>query len=556
MLSKILDPLLFAMRVFMPFLAMVILYQGFSSMRNQRRGGHPLIMLWNNITKKAVPVIYWENSIGRGRSSDIVLKNDPTVSRDHAVLFRRAEGWLISDTGSRGGTFLNGEKIEQPETVHVGDVIRIGGTSLTLKKRESVENRKQSWFFNDGKAARTIKPAGLLCLITFFHFLMALGPALRSEKITLDLVLPFIFVTVISWTFLGITKIFINRTTFELESLAIFLSGTGVLIIANDDVRQAYVQIGAMTLGMFVFCLIIWFIEDLNRVSRYRMIIAIASVLLFIVNLAIGKEINGSKNWIIVGPVSIQLSEIIKISFIFVGAATLDHLQTTKNLTGFILFSTLCMGSLFLMRDFGTACIFFVTFLIISFMRSGSIRTLVLACSAAAIGAVMILKFKPYVAERFAVWGHAWEYAQEGGYQQTNVLISAASGGLFGMGVGLGNLKNIFAGTSDLMFGLLVEEMGLASAVIMALFIASFALYARTSSSLSRSTFYSMTACASAGLLVFQSCLNIFGATDILPMTGVTLPFVSLGGSSMVSAWGLLAFIKASDERTYAAKRK
>ena len=62
--------------------------------------------------------------------------------------------------------------------------------------------------------------------------------------------------------------------------------------------------------------------------------------------------------------------------------------------------------------------------------------------------------------------------------------------------------------------------------------------------------------CAAAGLLLFQTCLNVFGATDVLPLTGVTLPFISLGGSSMMAVWGLLAFIKASDERTYAVRRK
>ena len=339
-----------------------------------------------------------------------------------------------------------------------------------------------------------------------------------------------------------------RRKTFELESLAIFLSGIGV-ILAADDIHQVYIQSASMAIGMVLFCFLIRFIKNVDLVSKSRLIIALISVLLFAVNLVFGKEINGAKNWILIGPVSIQLSEIVKVAFILVGSVTLEKLQTTKSLTGFILFSVVCIGALFLMRDFGTACIFFVAFLVVSFMRSGSIRTVILACSAAAIGAFMILKFKPYVADRFHVWGHVWEFATEDGYQQTNVLISSASGGLFGVGVGLGNLKYIFAGTSDLMFGLLTVSL------IVAITIVCLAFYARISSSLSRSTFYSIAACSSAGLLVFQSCLNIFGATDILPMTGVTLPFVSLGGSSMVSVWGLLAFIKASDERTYLSKK-
>ena len=83
-----------------------------------------------------------------------------------------------------------------------------------------------------------------------------------------------------------------------------------------------------------------------------------------------------------------------------------------------------------------------------------------------------------------------------------------------------------------------------------------FIFYARSDVTRSRSTFYSITACAAAGLLLFQTALNVLGPTDILPLTGVTLPFISAGGSSMMAVWGLLSFIKASDERTYAARRR
>ena len=162
----------------------------------------------------------------------------------------------------------------------------------------------------------------------------------------------------------------------------------------------------------------------------------------------------------------------------------------------------------------------------------------------------------PYIADRFSVWRHVWEYADSTGYQQTRVLSYAASGGLFGTGIGNGYLKNVFAGTSDLVFGMICEELGLVAAVTVVMSIMILALYTRLDATRSRSTFYSISSCSAAGMLLFQTCLNVFGATDVLPLTGVTLPFISAGGSSMVAVWGLLAFIKASDERTYAARRK
>ena len=96
------------------------------------------------------------------------------------------------------------------------------------------------------------------------------------------------------------------------------------------------------------------------------------------------------------------------------------------------------------------------------------------------------------------------------------------------------------------------EEMGFISAVTIAIAIATLFIYARSVTTRSRSTFYSISACCAAGLFVIQMSLNVFGATDILPLTGVTFPFISAGGSSIISCWGLLAFIKAADERTYA----
>ena len=208
------------------------------------------------------------------------------------------------------------------------------------------------------------------------------------------------------------------------------------------------------------------------------------------------------------------------------------------------------------MSDLGTAVIFFVTFLVIAFMRSGDIKTVILAISAAVFGAMLVLTARPYIANRFAIWGNVWLDPDDKGYQQVRTLIYSASGGLFGTGAGTGGLQNIFASESDLVFGLVCEEMGFIIALLIAVSLAGLVLYARAVTTRSRSSFYSIAACSAAALLVFQASLNIFGSTDILPLTGVTLPFISAGGSSMMSCWCLLAFIKAADERTYAMKRK
>lgn len=116
---------------------------------------------------------------------------------------------------------------------------------------------------------------------------------------------------------------------------------------------------------------------------------------------------------------SFQPSELAKLCYIFAGSATLERLFRRRNLALFIVLTGVCIGLLGLMSDFGTAAIFFVTFLVIAYLRSGDAATLALICGGAAFGAGIIVKFKPYILSRFAVWGHAWEAASTSGYQQT-----------------------------------------------------------------------------------------------------------------------------------------
>ena len=156
-----------------------------------------------------------------------------------------------------------------------------------------------------------------------------------------------------------------------------------------------------------------------------------------------------------------------------------------------------------------------------------------------------------YVAQRFAAYRHVWEYSDGKGFQQTRVLVYMASGGLFGVGIGAGKLKNVFAATTDLVFGVLCEEWGLLLGIVVLLCFVGVTAYAVQCAPACRSSFYAIAACAAAGMMLFQIALNVFGITDLLPLTGVTLPFISRGGSSMICVWGLFAFIKAADVRTY-----
>ncbi len=554
--SGALPAVLLILRVLAPLPAVYVVWRCYTSFKRGQRRRDPVVMLVDETSGARFPVLYWENSVGRSKSCDICLPV-AGVSRDHAVFMRREEGWFICDTGSKGGVKVNGRKINAPKLVRIGDSIGFGEVALTLYNINQAPEKKRRAF--QALLREAAPPMRLMLAATLTHLLMALQAAVAWEGglpvFAPQNLLPELGVLVIGWGLYVFSMRFLHRVSFEVETVAYLLSGMGVNLLAAFGPGAARTQLVAMLLGVLLFCALIRFMDDLDRVAKYRLPIGIGALCLFVLNLLLGTTQYGSRNWIHIGPVSIQPSEFIKIAFVFVGTSTLDRLQTKKNITEFLVFTGACIGFLFLMKDLGTALIFFATFLIIAFMRSGSVRTIVLILAAAALGVFLILTFMPYVASRFSAWGHVWDDPYGAGLQQTRVLTYTASGGLFGMGLGRGYLKYIFAADSDLVFGLLCEEQGLVMGLVVLLALAMFILYARSDVTRSRSTFFSIGACAVAGMLLFQAGLNVFGSTDILPLTGVTLPFISAGGSSMASVWCLMAFLKASDERTYAVRR-
>ena len=559
-----LDVGMIALRCILPIYAVVIVYQCFASARRHRRPEKPLVTLEVEATGQKLPVLFWENSIGRSKGSDICVA-DMAVSRDHCVLLRRQEGWFVSDIGSKFGTFVNGEPAKGRTKVNIDDQITVGNTTFTLKRGDEYQRKlRPSWFFSKASDKGSLQPYKLMLLITFFQLFMAVEACFSNGRQDL---LPLAFfggLAVVEWAFFCISSYAFNRVNFEMEALGLFLSGIGVMLGVRQNTvhapdagfRMALVQLIAMTLGIVVFSFLVKFIEKPDRVDSLRMYIMIGAVILLGINIVFGTVTNGAANWIRLGPITVQPSEFVKVAFIFVGASALDKLQTKRNFFEFIIFSAICVGALAFMGDFGTALIFFLTFLLIAFMRSGDFKTIILALVAAAFAVILVLNIKPYVADRFATWGHAWDDAYNHGYQQVNAMIYTASGGLIGVGLGNGYLKYIDASESDLVFGLVSEEMGLIVGFTIAAAIVALAFYARAITTRSRSTFYSITANCASGMFLVQAALNILGAMDILPLTGVTLPFISAGGSSMIACWGLLAFIKAADGRTYAAKRR
>ena len=507
----------------------------------------------------SVPITHWENVIGRARSCDIQAE-DSTLSRNHGILMRGSSGeWSYRDLGSKNSTYLEDVKISKekemgpPIRLEYGDTLRAGLTEFTLLPISLEEkNNNTAMRKSDTKvmsAGPTLAALTLFQVLTILQLWITLGPDCLSEVIV-----SIGGLCAVMWIYTGVLKS-MGRTGFEMETIAFFLSTLSLAVVASSAPEKMYKQFMAAALGvaiMFVMCL---FMRNLERSKALRWPLMAVAALLLIINLIFGTIGFGAKNWLEIGGFSFQPSELVKVAFIWIGAATLDELFQKKNLWIFMGFSAFCFGCLGLMGDFGTAIIFFVTFLIISFLRSGDFSKLILIVGVAAAGGFMILRFKPYVAQRFATWGHAWdpEVMDAAGFQQTRTMSAAASGGLVGSGAAEGWLHSVPAADTDMVFGMLIEEWGLIIAVLAVLSIVTLAVFAVQSIMAGRSTYFTIAACGAMSMFVFQTILNVFGSVDLLPFTGVTFPFVSNGGTSMMVSWALLAFLKAADTREQAS---
>ena len=499
----------------------------------------------------SVPLTHWENLVGRHRGCDIIL-NLGAVSRSHGTLIRDSEGtWVYNDLNSKNGSFINGRRVTEPTEMQGGDVLTVGGTDFELyplsyrERMENIEKRKRN-------TKRTSPWLSMLAitvfqLLTVIQFKVSLG-----EEFPAQLPAAFALLCILMWVYVIALRM-MKRTGFEVELIAFFLSTLSLAVTASAYPYSVMKQSICILLGVLLFFAMCWFLRDLSKAKRFTYILMGISVVLLIINITMGTVVNGSQNWIHIGGFSIQPSEMVKIVFIFVGAASLDELQQRKNMLVFMGFSFFCLGCLAIMGDFGTALIFFATFLVISFLRSGDFTKLFLVLGAAGLMGLMVLRFMPYVASRFQIWRHVWEDPTYKGFQQVQTMTSVASGGIPGLGAGEGNLSDVAASSTDLVFGLLAEEWGLVIAILAVLCIVTLGVFAYRSIIAGRSTYYCIAACATTSLFMFQTILNVFGSVDLLPLTGVTFPFVSSGGTSMIACWGMLAFVKAADTRQNAS---
>lgn len=329
------------------------------------------------------------------------------------------------------------------------------------------------------------------------------------------------------------------------------LVSIGIIMLFRLNFDRGFLQMQWFVLGIAILFAVYGIYRLIKVWDRLVYLYVLLTAALFIATLAFGDTINGSRNWITVGGRSFQPSEIIKVLYVFVLACFFSHGVGDKRtvikrkdwvLMGYVY---MCLGFLVLQREWGTAVLFVLIYFTMMVLYDTPAKMILLNIGLAVCGGVGGYFLTDHIRTRVTTWLDPWADATGKGYQITQSLIAIASGGFFGTGLGNGNPYLIPEVHSDFVFSAICEEMGLfmGIAIIMLYFIFSyrgFKIALKAKSEFNKAL--------SLGLVIsfaFQTFIIVGGVIKFIPLTGITLPFVSYGGSSMVSCFVTLGLLTA-----------
>jgi len=350
--------------------------------------------------------------------------------------------------------------------------------------------------------------------------------------------------------------------------LAALLNGIGYVFIARLDQDLAALQASWTAVGIVAYVVTLLAVRDVRLLQRYRYTAGLIGVLLLILPLlpGIGRSINGARIWVSVGPVSFQPGEFAKIAFAVFFAGYLVERRELLSVATFRVgpFNTpdpkhfapilLAWGAslvvLIFQRDLGSALLFFLLFVVMLWVATGRVSYLLVGMGLFLVGAFVSWLSFEHVQKRVSVWIDPWADPQGSGYQIIQAAYALAWGGTSGVGPGLGIAERIPYDETDFIFAIIGEELGLLGTTAI---LCAFLLLAGTGLRVareSRDPFPSLLAVGLTVLIAFQAFIIMGGVTRLLPLTGVTLPFVSYGGSSLVANYVLLALLVRISDQT------
>ncbi len=340
-----------------------------------------------------------------------------------------------------------------------------------------------------------------------------------------------------------------------------FLNGIGFVMISRLNHLQAPLQGTWTALGVVAYIGTLLVIKKSEVLDRYRFIFAVLGIGLLLMPLVpgLGENINGARLWIRLGPMSFQPVELAKLALaiffasyfiekreLLSGGSGAAGLRQGFNLRVLGPIVTAWAASLMIMtaeRDVGFSLMLFLVFIITLWIATSCVTYLLGGTLLFAVGAVVASKLFAQVNERITIWINPWKYAETIGYQIVQAQYALGSGGLSGTGLGLGHPTLIPVVTSDFIYAAIGEEMGLLGTTAILLAFLLLVGAGIRASQRARSPFSSLLGAAFTLIIGLQSFFIMAGVVRLLPLTGVTLPFVAYGGSSLISNYILVAVL-------------
>lgn len=316
------------------------------------------------------------------------------------------------------------------------------------------------------------------------------------------------------------------------------------VFLTRLDYSKAVKQFIIGSISLVIALLIPFFIHNLNVIKNLKWVYAITGVLLLSIVLALGSTTYGSKISYSIGGVSFQPAEFVKILFVFFVASALYQSATFAEIVYSAVIAALHVCIQVLNRDLGSALIFFVIYIFMIYIASKKIIYLALGTVAGAAACVFAYYMFTHVQVRVQAFKDPWSVIDSTGYQITQSLFAISSGGYFGLGLYKGTPNSIPFVEADFIFSAIAEEMGIIFATCLILICVSNFIMIMNMSARLKDKFYQLIAFGLGISYIFQVFLTIGGGTKFIPLTGVTLPFVSYGGSSMLTCVMMFAIIE------------
>ncbi len=319
-----------------------------------------------------------------------------------------------------------------------------------------------------------------------------------------------------------------------------FLCTLGILVLYRMDPKLAKGQMINYAVGIGAMLFFIYFIRLTQRRRPLVVFLVLASAGLMVLPLIFGTERNGARAWVSLMGFSFQPSELVKVLMLIVEA----YLLTRRKVVAAAAYAGFCLLALMLQKDLGTALIYYSVILVMLWVATRSGLYLGLGFLGAAGGAVVGYQMFSHVKRRVAIWINPWTDYEGAGYQIVQSLIAIVNGGFWGTGLGLGNAYVIPANTTDFVFSIILNEFGWLFGICVILLYLLLFLRGIGIALRSASRFNAMLAMGSSVLIALQAFIILGGNINMIPLTGVTLPFISYGGTSMLSSLSIMGILQ------------